>query len=583
MRFDDRLDTVLRLRVNGAAAARIQFHQLIDLLGTTPAEARGATLDAAYVRLAELSRVLPAATRAAVLGQPGLRLRSPRLVAGLGSAEPPVAAAAMRAARLSEEQWLDLIPALPPAARAAMRDCPDPGPRARALLDRLGVRSRGLPPAENQAEAPAPVESAPAAPEPERVPEPELVPEPAPVMAPAATPAAAAAPLAIGAIVQRIEAFRRAREEGAPPPLPHPEAPRLPLGEEVRRAAPPQAFDFAADAAGRITWADPQVAPMVVGQSLAGNAALALPLRRRLPLRGLRVTLGGATLIAGEWQIDAQPQFDALTGRYTGYLGRLRRIAAPAERPTAANDDAGRLRQVLHELRTPVNAIQGFAEVIQQQLFGPVPHEYRALSAAIAADAARILGGFEELDRLAKLDSGALELPAGEADLGACLTATLDRLALRPGPARFALAAPAPAAPVALEPLEAERLCWRLLTTLDGAAAEGEQLPVLLRATERGAELAVQLPAALADLSDAALLRAGADAPEASRAAGMFGTGFALRLAMAEARAQGGELVRRKELVNLFLPLSSQARGEHHHGLPGTSNGQAETAASPRA
>ena len=58
---------------------------------------------------------------------------------------------------------------------------------------------------------------------------------------------------------------------------------------------------------------------------------------------------------------------------------------------------------MLHELRTPVNAIQGFAEVIQQQLFGPTPHEYRALAAGIAGDAARILSAFEELDRLAGL------------------------------------------------------------------------------------------------------------------------------------------------------------------------------------
>ena len=42
--------------------------------------------------------------------------------------------------------------------------------------------------------------------------------------------------------------------------------------------------------------------------------------------------------------------------------------------------------------------------------------KYRALAASIAGDAARMLSAFEELDRLAKLDSGAMELDPGETE-----------------------------------------------------------------------------------------------------------------------------------------------------------------------
>ena len=42
----------------------------------------------------------------------GLRLRSPRLVAALAAGEPQVAAATLRRAELSDEQWLQLIPVL---------------------------------------------------------------------------------------------------------------------------------------------------------------------------------------------------------------------------------------------------------------------------------------------------------------------------------------------------------------------------------------------------------------------------------------------------------------------------------------
>src|SRR5207302_1921157 len=111
--------------------------------------------------------------------------------------------------------------------------------------------------------------------------------------------------------------------------------------------------------------------------------------------------------------------------------GRMRRPkpATPMEPASAPESDADRMRQLLHELRTPVNAVQGFAEVIQQQLFGPAPHEYRALAAAIAGDAAQLLAGFEELERLTRLDSGKVELGKGGCDLAAIAQATVAQLA----------------------------------------------------------------------------------------------------------------------------------------------------------
>ena len=116
-------------------------------------------------------------------------------------------------------------------------------------------------------------------------------------------------------------------------------------------------------------------------------------IRRLLPLRAARLNLSGAPAITGDWQIDAVPWFDPAGGRLAGWRGRFRRlpIAAQAAPPSAAAGEADRIRQLLHELKTPVNAIQGYAEAMQQGLFGPIGHEYRAMSADIASDAARIL------------------------------------------------------------------------------------------------------------------------------------------------------------------------------------------------
>src|SRR5690606_5172468 len=149
------------------------------------------------------------------------------------------------------------------------------------------------------------------------------------------------------------------------------------------------------------------------------------------PIRSARLVLAGAPAIAGEWRVDAAPHF-APGGRFAGYRGRMRRPAQPvpavAAAPAPADSPAERMRQIIHELRTPVNAIHGFAEMSQQQLFGPTPNEYRALAASIAGDAARMLAGFEELDRLVKLESGALELDVGIAGFRAIIAGTAAQL-----------------------------------------------------------------------------------------------------------------------------------------------------------
>jgi signal transduction histidine kinase len=587
MLYDDRLATVLRLVPMGASVARIQLRQLIDLLGTMPAEASGDLVDSAYQRLGELAAKIPAADRARMLGQPGQRLRSPRLMAALCGMEHGVATAAIRSADLGDEQWLDLIPALPLHARGTLRERADLPPRARALLARLGIAERGLPAPDEmatpgQAEAPA---------------EP-IIAEPAPLELVAALPPAEPQPQtflgqpveapppadsSIGAIVRRIEAFRRARNS-----TPASDAPQLPLDGDVTPFNPIRAFDFTSDTEGRITWAEGGMAPMVVGHLLAHDPALALAVRQHQPFRAIAITLEGAPGVAGDWQVDGVPRFDALSGRFVGHMGRLRRPTGNEAQKAPPSGAGDRLRQVLHELRTPVNAIQGFAEIIQQQLFGPTPHEYRALAAVIAADSARMLAGFEELERFARLDSGAMELASGACDMAECLKAALARLApqARARGLHLALAGGEEIMPVALPALEAERLIWRLLAALSSHAVAGERLMVsLTRAPEQAGgqvAIAMSLPAALAGLGNVGLFHASAGDAHgqgASPWAGMFGTGFALRLAAAEARAAGGRLLRENAMLSIILPGLTRMPLEPSEDPPGDKGQSAISAA----
>jgi len=551
MHFDDRLDTVLRQPVRGTEIARVQYVQLLDLLGKTSAETASASLDPAYARLSALAGELPAGERARLLRESGLKLRNPALVAFLAEGEADVASAAIAAAELEEKQWLDLVPALPVQSRGVLRHRRDLGPAVESRLEWLGVADRGLPAAQvEEVEETA-----------------KVSPQPVdPVVATAAPPARESS---IGELVRRIERYRKSRPD--PAPALTTDAPRLPLGDNDQ--LPPQPFhrfDFVTDAAGRVVRADADAAPMLVGASLgalacrkvAGSSPLpAEALRLRQPIEGQVVALEGAPAIAGEWRIDAAPMFDAATGRYTGHAGRARRLGDPAHGASRAAAMADRMRQVLHELRNPAGAIQMASEFIQQQVGGPVPHEYRALAAAIAGDTASVLGGLDELDRLVKCDAGVTGMEPGAADLAASAKATIALLKapMAQRESGFVIGAPDESLPVAVSCDDLDRLVWRLLAAIAGAAGPTERLALDLRTHGDFAQIGIILPAALRALSDDELFAAQARERGPALSAGMFGLGFTLRLAAAEARSAGGSLLRDGEELVLSLPTGEAA------------------------
>jgi signal transduction histidine kinase len=292
-------------------------------------------------------------------------------------------------------------------------------------------------------------------------------------------------------------------------------------------------------------------------------------LRQHLPLAGF-AELAGPDTIAGRWHVDATPAFDLTSGHYLGHRGRMRRLATAA--PVPPTDAPGeRMRQVLHELRTPVNAIQGFAEIIQQQLFGPAPHEYRALAGAVAVDAARLMAGFDELDRLARLETQVLTLEPGTSDLREIAAQLLRRLesVLRQRSARMLLNASGTDFVVGIADADTQGLMWRLLATLAGMLAPGETLELDLASNGAAVTLSAELPAALREDSD--LFAAGAPAQPRAVSAGMFGSGFAFRLARAEASAAGGSLVRRDDSVILTLPALTASGPLHSVDSEGSS------------
>ncbi|MFB0613331.1 sensor histidine kinase [Aurantiacibacter poecillastricola] len=583
--FDDRLATVLRMRAGSEAGLRTQFRQLLDLLGTRTSPLPGPTLAriarnarslpafevqrmltlpaltsgdsrlstiAAFVRLDELQQALSQEVQSQILREPGIRLRDPEFVSFLAEGAPKPSAAAVATARLREDQWLDLIPRLPVTARGFLRHRRDLPPSVKELLARLGVGDLVLPAAwiarDEDLTTEAVTVTAPPPPPSDPRPEPRLAVAPPPPLPEES---------GIGALRRRIEAFRESRQTPVG-------SPRLPLEDApvADGGSTTKPLDCRTDALGIVIEAEGPYAPVLVGLRLTSaqpgslvtfGSDVAQAVRRRFPLRDAAIVIDAAPDVSGEWRMDASPLFETGTGAFEGYTVRLYRPnRAPAGDETDTPGEA--MRQVLHELRTPVNAIQGFAEIIQQQIFGAVPHEYRAHAAAIAVDSAKLLAGFAEVERLVTLEAGTAETEAGECDFREAVLDTTERLAtvLSGRNAGFALAVSGSDFMVAIDRSEAMALCWRLLATAAGALGPGEEARLDLVADRETLTLSLDVPETLRNA-----------APDTSRdgqrrraiSAGMFGPRFTFRLAEAEARAAGGSLTCEGDRVTLRLPV----------------------------
>lgn len=226
----------------------------------------------------------------------------------------------------------------------------------------------------------------------------------------------------------------------------------------------------------------------------------------------------------------------------------------PAERKAASDS----LRQLVHELRTPTNAIAGFAELIEAQLLGPVAPVYRDHAVTIREQAAGLIAAIEDLDTAARIEGKALELRTSVV----AIAPILEQIAADLAPlatlrrARIVIQDLAGIS-VLTDDRAVERLLSRLLAALISAAVPGEQI-VVAPAVDRGGEVALALtrPVALGAGGEEALLSIDADTESEGEGAPLLGTGFALRLARNLATELGGELLFAAEVLTLRLPAA---------------------------
>jgi len=558
VRFDDSLTTVLSADASAGMGARSAWLQLVDLIGRGRAPADADTLS----RLGDLRDVVPVEVRIVSARMLAAARPPAALVALFAADDPAVAAPVLRAVMLPDADWLALLPLLDARARSVLRhrrDLPDAVVR--------GLESFG--PADFVLSHDAPVDE-PAEADPHADPMPIFAPAPdtplsttpfqalgevaqaMPLVAEARRRAASSAPrFEIADLVARIDAFNRDRP--TPPPLaatPDPDPAAL-------------SFEYETDAAGMIRWVDGVARAALVGVSLAVDGARGLArldavaagaLRGRQAFTDARLEIAGASTAAGSWRLSGVPLFDPDSGRFAGMrgLGRRPRRDEQAERRAPAADS---LRQLVHELRTPANAIMGFAELIGTELLGPVPDPYRERAEVIRAQAAGLVAAIEDLDTAARIEGGALELRPGRVAVGTLVERTIGDLHALAGLRGVTLDLDpiAPGLAFATDDRAADRLISRLFAAIVAGGQRGDTIHIAAALDGTQVALTLGQPHAPADVDGAGLFRIDgeqADAPGTP----LLGIGFTLRLARKLAGELGGELVHAPGLLTLRLP-----------------------------
>ncbi len=604
MRFNDLLRTVLAHGGEGHAAAVTRWRQCIDLVAQYDVSgARSAhglsdeDAQAVFDVLADLCRRLGPEQRVASIIELGGRLRSARLCRFLAQDHPAVVTAVMTRARLVDEDWAAIIPAIGPLARSILRRRADLGPMAHNALARFGPTDLSLP------SSPGSLRLSPANDAPPR----------GRLSESAASTVPAGEASDIRKIVERIERFTATRMHDAPAPGAAP----LDLALDQVVAGPDgaiDAFSFETDEKGRFGYVHGAPRAAVVGltigapafDGLSGADGQALgAYRRRAAFRDARFAIATGTL-AGEWRLSAEPRFDRASGLFRGYSGSARRELAheqivrassnagsavpppPESRADAATVEirveadgsvsgagidwsglsASGARQLIHELRTPLSAIYAYAEMIEGQLVGPVSSEYRSIAAQIIADARELVTTFDDLDLAGRIARNEDRSGADIVDLAGQLRAIVQRFA-QAGSHRIAFEATGELPPVSGDREQIERMLTHLVRAGYAALADDEPLALRLRFLPVTGTLSVAIrrPAALREHSETMLLDHASPIDHVLSDAPPLGLAFALRLVRGIAGRMGGQLLLSEDAFELMLPAAIQGESERERGV----------------
>jgi hypothetical protein len=517
VRFDDRLLTVLNQPAEDRHDAAVRWRQLVDLVARAGANSASPVVAEALEAIRNEGPRVDEALRAAAARAVAALPLPLGLLEYFASDGLTVSAPVLAAATLDAHQWQVLHIVADEETRRFIR----------TLHPEVPVEPR--------------VEVAATAAE---VPQAEMA---------TAAPTEPSASPSLHEVVERIERRRRIRSGLQAQPREAPPA----------TAGAPALFRWECGPSGEIAWVEGAPRGPLIGRSIAKvqvgdgdrvDHEVVRAFAMRAPFRDAQLTVASGGPVSGDWKISGVPAFEPADGRFAGYRGvALREVPLPVEATVleAVPDvlsDPDSLRELVHEIKTPLNAIIGFAEIIEGQYLGPADRGYRDRAAEIVRQARLLLTAIDDLDFAAKLHSAG-GATRERVDLGALIAREVDELRRLAGERGVELEVHRPRGDVAaaVQPELVDRLLFRLFGALVDRSQRGERLQLSVEQASDGARISLNRPSALHGMSDAELLE--------NPRGGEGGQGsFRLRLARGLARIAGGDLLSSRDSFALVFP-----------------------------
>ncbi|OWR00902.1 histidine kinase [Sphingopyxis witflariensis] len=538
--------TILRHAPADRRASIAVWRQLTDILAQRGNQLSDDDIRRSFHALSVLRPQVPENIRRDCASAVAGHGRFAPLVAFYANDVPAVSAAMLGRARLSDADWAALLPATGAMARSILAGRSDLSEAVRRALVSLGAGSVALPQPEVASEAaPPPIAD-------------EVV-----TAAPAGT-----GPSQISELVRRIDKYQSTRSQPSMQPSsasPEPRAPRA-------------AFLFETGPDGVINWIDGIMRGAAIGLSIAEAAygdepgtdgVAAGAFRHRAEIINARMVLAGTPAESGEWRFSALPWFDPATGQFRGYRGSARRPRGneiPYGRPASLDsvDPGDSIRQLIHELRSPLNAISGFSQIISSQMFGPVSGAYRAMADTIIADSASVESIIDDLDTATRIEPTASIAPAtGEiTDIAMVMAHVESDLAPLLSEQHIDLSISRVGGPFLARSDDANsrRMIGRLLTALVDVSETGAVLVgqlVVEPEHDDMLQLRIVRPVAIRFATATDLLDPGFSPDGEAPGAAILSLGFSLRLVDSLARSAGGRLDIGHNALTLHLPSAN--------------------------
>jgi len=533
--------TILRQAPADRRASIIAWRQLSDILAQRGNQLSDDDIRRSLHALAVLRPRVPESVRRDCARAIARHGRFAPLVALYANDVPAVSAIMLRDARLAEADWLALLPATSAMARSVLAGRSDLPHGVYRALASLGSASVALPQPEVVTRQ-----------------EPEVAERAEPALATetASEPAVESHPSQISELVRRIDKYQSTRAQPSP------------------SRAPRAAFLFETGPDGVIHWVEGITRGAVIGLSIAEAAFGGEPgtdgvaagaFRQRAEIINARMLLEGTAADAGEWRFSALPWFDPATGQFRGYRASARRPhrnEMPYGRP-APEDSGDSIRQLIHELRSPLNAISGFAQIISGQMFGPVSSGYRSMAETIVGDAASVQSIIDDLETAARSGTARVDAHSEEVvDIGAIVTQVESELAALLTDQRVDLSISRVGGPFLGHSNDADvrRMVGRLLTALVDVSEPGAILVGQLVTESQHhdmLQLRIVRPATIRFATSAELLDPGFSPEGEAPGAAVLSLGFSLRLVDSLARASGGRLDIGHNALTLHLPSAN--------------------------